>query len=85
MSDELGVVVFSAQGEIEEQQICSFLAAHDITAWARGEALRRTHGLTLDGIGQVDILVAKDDEAAARELLDEAERGGFALDEDFQD
>jgi len=80
MSDE-PVVVFTAQGELEESQVRSFLAAHDIPTTARGEALRHTHGLTLDGLGAVEIMVAPEHEAEARRLLDQAERGELTIDE----
>ena len=84
MDEQLGVVVFFAQGELEEQQVRSFLAAHDIPTWVRGEALRKTHALTVNGIGQVAILVSPDDETESRRLLEEAEQGHFALDESFE-
>jgi hypothetical protein len=74
-------VVYTAQGEFEETQVRLFLAAHDIPTTIRGEALRKTHGLTLDGLGQVEILVAPEHEAAARRLLEEAERGEFTLED----
>ena len=75
------VVVFTAQGELEETQVRSFLAAHDIPTSTRGEALRHTHGLTLDGLGAVEIMVAAEHEATARGLLDQAERGELTLDD----
>ena len=75
------VVIFSAQGEPEETQVRSFLVAHGIPTSTHGEALRKTHGLTLNGLGQVDILVASEDADAARELLADAERGELALDD----
>jgi hypothetical protein len=80
VNEEL-VVVFTAQGEPEETQVRSFLAAHGIPTSTRGEALRKTHGLTLDGLGQVDVLVARKDADAARKLLADAERGDLALDD----
>jgi hypothetical protein len=80
MNEEL-VVVFTAQGEPEETQVRSFLAAHGIPTSTRGEALRKTHGLTLDGLGQVDVLVAREDADAALKLLADAERGDLALDD----
>ncbi len=76
------VVVFTAQGELEETQVRSFLAAHDIPTSTRGEALRHTHGLTLDGLGAVEIMVAAKHEDEARRLLDQAERGELTLTED---
>ena len=73
------VVVYTAQGEFEETQVRSFLAAHDIPSSTRGEALRKTHGLTLDGLGQVEILVAADRVAEARDLLAAAEKGELRI------
>jgi hypothetical protein len=79
--DHEWIVVFTAQGELEETQVRSFLAAHDIATTTRGEALRKTHGLTLDGLGEVEILVAPEQADEARSLLEEAERGTFTLDD----
>jgi hypothetical protein len=71
--------VFVANGEIHAQQVRAFLAAAGIPAAERGESLRNTHGLTLDGIGAVEILVAEVDADRARSLLDAAEAGTFRL------
>jgi len=79
--DDGFVVVHTAQGELEEQQVRSFLAAHGIASEVRGEALRKTHGLTLDGLGAVEILVAAEYSEEAKSLLDQAERGEFALED----
>jgi len=76
------IVIFTAQGELEETQVRSFLAAHDIPTSTRGEALRHTHGLTLNGLGAVEIMVAAEHETTARQLLDQAERGELTLTED---
>ena len=78
------VVVFTAQGEFEEQQVRSFLEAHQIPTWVRREALRHTHSLTLDGLGQVQVLVAREHEATARELLARVARGEFTITEDHE-
>lgn len=74
------VVIFRAQGEQEETQVRSFLLAHDIPTIVRGEALRKTHGLTLNGLGEVEILVAAEHADEAQRLLAAAERGELALD-----
>ena len=79
--DDGFVVVHTAQGELEEQQVRSFLAAHGIASEVRGEALRKTHGLTLDGLGAVEILVAAADVEEARGLLAAAARGELRLDD----
>ena len=78
------VVIFIAQGELEETQVRSFLAAHDIPTSTRGEALRHTHGLTLNGLGAVEIMVAAEHETTARQLLDQAERGELTLDDSIE-
>jgi len=77
--NEEPVVVFSAQGTVEETQVRSFLAAHGIPTVTHGEALRKTHGLTLDGLGQVQIIVAAEDAAEAQRLLEAAERGDLRI------
>jgi hypothetical protein len=74
--------VFEANGEIHAQQIQGFLEAAGIRSELRGESLRKTHGLTIDGLGVVQILVAAEDAERARELLMSAEHGAFRIDED---
>ena len=82
MNDE--TCVFTASGEIHAQQIQSFLEGAGIASKLRGESLRKTHGLTVDGLGMVEVLVSREDEARARELLASAENGTFRLDDDAQ-
>ena len=76
--------VFTANGEIQAHQVRAFLEAAGISSALRGESLRKTHGLTLDGLGMVEVLVANVDEDRARALLTAAEGGGFRLDDDAQ-
>jgi hypothetical protein len=71
--------VFIASGEIHAQQVRAFLEAAGIQSSERGEALRHTHGLTVDGLGAVEIMVAERDAERARELLASAEAGDFRL------
>ena len=73
--------VFVANGEMEGQQVRAFLEAGGIATVVRGEALRNTHGLTLNGLGMVEILVAQDDAERARSLLAAADAGQFRLPE----
>ena len=77
--------IFVASGEIHAQQIRAFLEAAGITAIERGESLRNTHGLTVDGLGAVKILVAPEDADRARSLLADAETGTFRLTDDGPD
>jgi hypothetical protein len=74
--------VFVANGEMQAQQIRAFLEASDIGTTVRGESLRNTHGLTLDGLGRVEILVAEVDAERARALIAAADAGQFRLPED---
>jgi len=79
--DDHGRCVFVASGEIEAQQVQAFLEAAGIPSAFSGESLRKTHGLTLDGLGMVNIFVSEMDEARARELLASAEAGTLRIDE----
>ena len=74
--------VFTASGEMHAQQIQGFLEAAGIASELKGESLRKTHGLTIDGLGMVEIVVSSEDEERARELLASAELGTFRLDDD---
>ena len=71
-----------ASGEIQAQQVRAFLESAGIDSELRGESLRNTHGLTLDGLGKVAIVVQGADEERARELLASAETGQFRLADD---
>jgi hypothetical protein len=74
--------VFVANGELQAEQIRQFLESAGILSISRGESLRKTHGLTLDGLGRVEILVAEADEERARTLLASADAGEFRLGDD---
>ncbi|HZM91772.1 MAG TPA: DUF2007 domain-containing protein [Vicinamibacterales bacterium] len=71
--------VFVANGELHAQQVRAFLEAAGIPTSERGEALRHTHGLTVDGLGAVEIMVAESDAARARSLLASADAGMFRI------
>jgi hypothetical protein len=74
--------VFVANGEAQAQQVRAFLRAAGIDSTVLGETLRKTHGLTLDGLGAAEILVSEADEDRAKTLLKSAEAGEFRLDDD---
>lgn len=85
MSDQF-VVVTTVQGQFDEAQVRGFLEANGIPTAVRGEALRHTHGFSMDGLGAVEVLVAREHADAARRLLAEAERGELRIpDEDDGD
>ncbi len=74
--------VYSASGEIQAQQIRAFLEANEIPCSFHGEALRKTHGFTVDGLGMVEIHVPEAFAEQARKLLAAAESGELSLAED---
>ena len=74
--------VFVASGELQAQQVRGFLEAAGISTFERGEALRKTHGLTVDGLGAVEILVEAADVDQARALLSSADAGMFRIGDD---
>ena len=80
MQDEISV--FTASGEMQAQQIQGFLAAAGIASELRGESLRKTHGLTIDGLGMVQVVVSNADQEQARALPASAEDGTFRLSDD---
>jgi hypothetical protein len=63
------VEVFKAQGEMEAQVIRSVLESDGIESMLSGESVRLTHGLTVNGLAEVRILVRDDDETRAREVI----------------
>ena len=79
---EKPTLVYNAEGEVQAQQIRSFLEANDIPCVFHGEALRKTHGLTLNGLGQVEIHVPEEFVPQAKELLASADAGELSIGED---
>ncbi len=76
------VEILRVQGSINAEPVLAALRANGIPARTRGEALGSVYGLTLDGLGEVAILVATEHEAAARELLDAAGREELRISDD---
>jgi hypothetical protein len=75
--------VFTASGQIEAEQVRSFLEGSGIPSVLRGESLTKTHGVTVSELGKVDVFVAEADADRANELLASVERGDLQLsDED---
>jgi hypothetical protein len=80
--DEQMRCVFIANGQIHAHEVRSFLEVSGVPSALRGESLSKTHGLTLDGLGRVEVLVAEADGERARALLASAETGEFRLMDD---
>jgi hypothetical protein len=75
------VEVLRVQGHINAEPILAALRANGIPARMLGEALGSVYGLTLDGIGEVAILVPVAFADKARELLAAAELGSLVVEE----
>ncbi|HYT68844.1 MAG TPA: DUF2007 domain-containing protein [Vicinamibacterales bacterium] len=84
MSNDL-TRIHVASGNIEAEQVRGFLEAHGIRALLRGETIRTTHGLTIDGLGAVVIEVDQGDAERARELLQAADAGQLRIDDGSPD
>lgn len=67
------VVVYISQGPLAAEVAKSKLESCEIPVVLRYEAIGRTLGLTVDGLGKVEVLVPASAEAAARELLQDVE------------
>jgi len=63
------VEVWKAHGEMDAQMIRSLLEGSGIDAMLSGEAVRLTHGITVDGLAEVKILVREEDVERAREVI----------------
>lgn len=68
MNEELKEV-FRAKGETEAYIIKGKLEASGIPVILKGEAIGRVYGLTLDGLGEIKILVPSKFEKIALKLL----------------
>ena len=73
------IAVSTVQGQFAEEQIRAFLEANGIPTEVRGETLLTTYGISVDGIGRVEILVPGDRADEARDLLKQADSGTFSL------
>ncbi len=79
------VVVFASHGPLEAEVAKSKLSGEGILAVLRFEALGRVLGLTVDGLGLVEVLVAPADAERARALLEECSDDESAEDAAFWD
>lgn len=74
--DEL-VEIWRTQGEVDAQLVKALLEGNGIDSMLSGESLRLTHGLTVDGLALVKILVRPQDARRACEII--ASNEGVAL------
>jgi hypothetical protein len=76
------VEVLRVDGAINAEPILAALRANGIPAGVVGEAVGRVYGLTLDGLGVVSIVVPRNYEEQARELLAAGELHQLEIRED---
>ncbi len=72
MSDELRYEILTeVQGRMEAEFLKSYLEANGIDVELFQESVGQTMGITVDGLGSVQIFVPKEQAAEARQLLEE--------------
>ncbi len=71
MKETLPVRIYTAQGQLEANVIKSRLESEGIPVLLQYESLGVVFGLTVDGLGQVKVMVPAPLEAEARALLEE--------------
>ncbi len=64
------VVVCKVQGEVEAQVIKSHLESEGIPVLLKYESMGRVFGLTVDGLGEISILVPKDLAEEAKRIIE---------------
>jgi hypothetical protein len=69
------VVVYIAQGELEANVIKSHLECEEIPVVLQYESVGRVFGLTVDGLGEIRILVPQELAERAKEIIKPREVG----------
>ena len=73
--DSKETCVYTVEGEINAQQVKAFLDNHDIPCRFNRESVGMVYGLTIDGLGVVEIHVSPEHVMRARELFAQVEAG----------
>jgi hypothetical protein len=61
--------VYKAWGSPEAEVIKSYLESHGIPCLLKGLVVQSVHPFTMDGLGEIKILVPEKDHAVAKKLL----------------
>ena len=69
MANEALVSVYTSNGPLAAEVVKGRLESAGIPAMLKYESVGRTMGLIVDGLGEVQVLVPKEREQEARELL----------------
>lgn len=62
--------VHKAWGSVEAEVIKSFLRSHGIPCLLKGLVVQSVHPFSMDGLGEIKILVPKKDYALAKKILE---------------
>ncbi|MFZ6030922.1 MAG: putative signal transducing protein [Chloroflexota bacterium] len=76
------VVVAEVAGEMQAEMLRSLLEAHGVSAILSEESTARTIGISMPGLGLVQVLVRADQAEAARKILEDYEQGNLVNDGD---
>ena len=74
-------LVITVSGELQADLIRNLLEAQDIEVFLNQEGAGRAYGLTVGPMGEVQVLVPKDQSEAARQIVDDFYAGKFESDE----
>jgi hypothetical protein len=61
--------VYKAWGSVEAEVVKSFLESHGISCLLKGLVVQSVHPFTMDGLGEIKILVPEKDHVLAQKLL----------------
>lgn len=61
--------VYKAWGPVEAEVVKSFLDSHGIPCMLKGLVVQSVHPFSMDGLGEIKILVSEKDYALAEKLL----------------
>ncbi len=75
MGNDPLVSVYTSSGPLAAEVIKGKLESAGIPAMLKYESVGRTMGLIIDGLGEVQVLVPKEREQEAREILAENSKG----------
>ncbi len=79
------VVIETVSGNIEAEIIRGMLEAKGVDAVTRGESAATAIGLTVGPIADVEILVPKEQESYARQVIQDYYSGALATEEEEED
>ena len=69
------VRVHSVQGQPEADLLQSLLEANGIESYTKGRAVQSVHPFTMNGLGEIRILVREEDVDKARKIIEELVEG----------